>query len=60
MIVSVNNRGLIFRGFHATEVEFFHLNMLQLRPGCHYTPVGRHGMSKTSHGGFAYTMYDLS
>ena len=44
-----------FRGFHALEVEFFQLNLLHLRSGCHYTPVGCHGMPKTSHGGFAYS-----
>ena len=46
--------GLIFRGFHALDVEFFQLNLLHLRPGCHYTPVRCHGMPKTSHGGLAY------
>ena len=47
---------LIFRGFHALEVEFFQFNLLHLRSGCHYTPVGCHGMQKTSHGGFAYKL----
>ena len=46
--------GLIFRGFHALEVEFFQLNLLHLRPACHYTPVSCHGIAKASHGGFAY------
>ena len=46
---------LIFRGFHALEVEFFQLDPLHLRPGCHYTPVRRRGMPKASHGGFAYS-----
>ena len=41
--------------FMNLEVEFFQLNLLHLRPGCHYTPVGCHGMPKISHGGFAYT-----
>ena len=48
--------GLIFRGFHALEVEFFQLNLLHLRLGCHYTPVGCHGMPKPSHDGFAYEL----
>ena len=51
--------GLIFRGFHALEVEFFQLNLLHLRPDCLYTPVGCHGKPKTSHGGFAYTLGDF-
>ena len=37
--------GLIFRGFHALEVEFFQPNLLHLRPGCHYTPAGCHGFA---------------
>ena len=45
---------LIFRGFHAIEVEFFQLNLLHLPPCYHYTPAGCHGMPKISHGGFAY------
>ena len=48
--------GLIFRGFRALEVKFFQLNLLHLRPGCHYTPVGCHGMPKSSHGGLVYTV----
>ena len=40
--------------FMNLEVEFFQLNLLHLRPGCHYTPVSCHGMPKISHGGFAY------
>ena len=54
MIILVHKFGLIFRGFHALDVEFFQLNLLHLGSGCHYTPVGCHGMPKTSHGGFAY------
>ena len=40
--------------FMAFEVELFQLNLLHLRPGCHFTPVGCHGRPKTLHGGFAY------
>ena len=47
--------GLIFRGFYALEIEFVQLNLLHLRPGCHYTSDGCHGMPKTSHDGFAYS-----
>ena len=46
MIVLVHKFGLIFCGFHTLEVEFFQLNLLHLRPGWHYTPVGCHGMKK--------------
>ena len=46
MIVLVHKFGLIFCGFHTLEVEFFQLNLLHLRPGWHYTPVGCHGMQK--------------
>ena len=46
--------------FYVLEVEFFQLNLLHLRPGCHYTPVGFHGMPKTSHGGFAYMAYQMA
>ena len=45
--------GLIFHGFHALEAEFLQLNLLYLRPGYHYTPVGH---QKTSHGGLVYTL----
>ena len=31
--------GLIFRGFHVLEIEFFQLNLLHLYPCCHYTPL---------------------
>ena len=37
------------------EAEFLQLYLLHLRPGCHHTPVGRHGMPKTLHSGLAYT-----
>ena len=57
MIVSVHKllANLPIRGFHALEVKFFQFNLLHLRPGRHYTPVGCHEMPKTLHGGFAYT-----
>ena len=43
-----------YRGFHDVKVEFVQFNLLHLRPGCHYTPVGHHGRPKTSYSGLVH------